>query len=139
MFFGSPVVPRAAMLAVLAIIADHEGMHFDARVEDCRITADNGQTVSSFGLMRGASWAGHSRDELCHGGTLPPTLALRAFAGYAKRCSRASWIGVFRGYASGSCAVKSDAATRLCNRWARVAGKLGLVGAHCEGPRREIR
>lgn len=127
--FTGPAAREATAL-VLLVIAEHEGAHFDPRVERCDIVADQGRTVSLFGLMRGASWRGYAREDLCQGGPLPAYLALAAFNGYQERClpMPMSW---FRGYASGSCSVKSDAATRMCHRWERLAKRHGIEGASC--------
>jgi hypothetical protein len=127
--FSGPAAQEGAALALL-VIAEHEGSRFDPRVENCEIVADDGRTVSLFGLMRGASWRGHQRAELCAGGPLPAYLALLAFDGYAQRC-RPVPLGWFRGYASGSCSVKSDAASDMCSRWELLARRHGIEGASC--------
>jgi hypothetical protein len=127
--FGGPAAAEGTAL-VLLVIAEHEGARFDPRVENCQRVADQGQTVSLFGLMRGASWQKHLRAELCQGGPLPAYLALAAFRGYQVRC-RPMPIGWFRGYASGSCSVKSDAAAAMCSRWEQLAKARGISGASC--------
>lgn len=127
--FSGPAAREGAALALL-VIAEHEGSRFDPRVESCAIVADEGRTVSLFGLMRGASWRGHQKAELCEGGPIPAYLALLAFDGYAKRC-RPSPLGWFRGYASGSCSIKSDAASDMCSRWELLARRHGIEGASC--------
>jgi hypothetical protein len=129
--FEGPAAAEATTAALTAI-AYHEGAGFMLAVENCSITADGGKTVSLFGLMKGAAWRGRERHELCRGGPLPAYLSLLALEGYARRCRTSPPIGWFRGYASGSCAVKSDAAARLCGIWERLAARGGLVGASCE-------
>jgi len=127
--FTGPAAREGTAL-ILLVIAEHEGARFDPRVENCQWVADQGRTVSLFGLMRGASWRGYSREELCDGGPLPAYLALAAFTNYQERClpMPMSW---FRGYASGSCSVKSDAATAMCHRWELLAKRHGIEGASC--------
>ena len=128
--FRGPAAAKATAIA-LAVIAHQEGMGFDPRVESCVVTGDQGRTVSLYGLMRGASWRGHAREDLCRGGPLPAYLALLVLAGYAERCPSSGPAGWFRGYSTGSCAVLSDAAAVMCARWERLARQHGLVGASC--------
>lgn len=136
-FVGAAAAEVTAL--ALVAIARTESLHFDERVLDCRITGDGGRSVSAFQLMRGPNWQGHAREELCPSSALAAQLALDVLAGNAARCNGTGPAGWFRGYASGSCAVRSDVATWQCQTWERLAKRAGLVGALCEGPRRPVR
>lgn len=121
---------REATIAALMVIAHHEsGIRED--IITCRVRGDQGRSITAFQLMRGFAWGGHSEAELCASNQLAATMALRVLQTHSTRCTRSGPGGWFAGYASGSCARPSRAATAMCARWVRETQRLGIVGASC--------
>lgn len=124
--------PHARDLLALAAaaVALHES-NLARRVLSCEYGGDRGSSLTAFQLMRGAAWGGHTREELCPSGALAAYLAVGILRRNAARCGTP--IGMFRGYASGSCGRKSAAADRQCWKWVRASRLAGLEVA-CEVP-----
>lgn len=131
---GAPFVGPArveALSMALVAIAYHESS-FRHPVATCRITGDrlpwqkahDGRSITLWQLMRGPSWDGHSRDELCWNQSLAAYVAAKVLRRYARPWN---WGGLFRGYASGSAGRDSWQARARCKTWERVSRKAGLV------------
>lgn len=133
--FPGPAGDVAAGLALVAI-GKHESGYLEA-VRVCKMNGDNGRSVSYFQLMRGASWAGATREEICPSGPLAAWLALRVLNLYPVKCSDKRPQALFNAYAAGSCSATSQAAEEICAIWERVTAHAGLVGASCKR-RRDI-
>lgn len=136
---GDPPLPfagsaaREASALALVAIAHHES-GFRAEVEDCRIVGTDHPSVTAFQLWGPFARGGHSRRALC---TSPALAAERALWTLAHQAARVrSPAAAFRGYASGSGAIRSRAATRQCALWERLARVAGLE-ASCD--RKEVR
>jgi hypothetical protein len=134
--FPGPAGDVAAGLALVAIGKHESGYLEDVRI--CKMNGDNGRSVSYFQLMRGAAWAGATREEICPSGPLAAWLALRVLNLYPAKCTDKRPQALFNAYAAGSCAAASQAATDICAIWERVSAHAGLVGASCKR-RRDIR
>jgi hypothetical protein len=115
-------------LVLLADLAWHES-GLREEVEYCRfrphagMTEDHGRSKGVTQLYEGASWAGHSREEICGDVELQFRLALRYLTAQVKRCG-----DVERGigsYNSNSCMVTTYAA-RISHSYRRVAAKVGI-------------
>lgn len=128
--FTGPARVEALSMALVAI-AYHESS-FRHPVAMCRITGDRlpgqkdneGRSITAFQLMRGLSWDGHSREDLCYNQSLAAYVAVKVLRRYARPWN---WGGLFRGYASGSAGRDSAAARARCKTWERLSVKAGLV------------
>lgn len=124
----APFGSKEATALALVAIAQHES-GFAADVQTCRRNGDGGRSVSLWQLQGPWAWDGHTRAEVCASPELAATLALGVLSRHA-RCG--TYGGMFRGYASGSCATKSDAGEALCRSWVRLLGRAGY-SATCDG------
>lgn len=130
---------RESLGLALVALAWHESA-FRPAVASCRITGDRtrwqksheGRSITLWQLMRGPSWDGHERQELCESQPLAAYLAVKVLIRY-EQPARWNWGALFRGYASGSAGVDSSSARKCCATRERLATQAGLDGAHCHG------
>lgn len=120
--FTGPARVEVLSIALVAIAYHESGLR--QPVADCRVKGDEGRSVSAFMLMRGASWDGHSQQEICDSQTLAAYLSAKALKRYRKSRMPISW---FRGYATGDPGKRADIATKHCKTWERLSTKAGLV------------
>ncbi len=116
---------RADAAMALVAIAHHES-GFGESTATCEKTGDDGRSITYFQLLRGPSWGGYTREELC---TNPRLAARRAL-----RVLDAPWqaktpLGLFSAYSgipkSGG---PTKAAREMCASWERLVKRPGACG-----------
>jgi hypothetical protein len=130
--FAGPESAKGAVVA-LAVVAWHESRRLDPTIIDCSgcplggPRCDRGRSVSAFQLFQGVAWKGYAREDICQDSALAASLALHWLTYHGRRTK--SLGGMYRGYAAGDPAKKSDAAVRMERMflWAAAKTKLGTV------------
>lgn len=122
---------RHAGAIAMAVVAWHESAHLDPGIIDCSACpvggprCDRGQSVSAFQLMKGVSWMGNTREDICQDNALAASLALHWLSYHGRRTKTVG--GMYRGYAAGDPGVKSDAAVRMEGMFWKAAGAVRLT------------
>lgn len=134
--FDGPAAERASDVLLLAVAFHESGLRED--VQDCtycdrvRGSCDVGRSMSMYQLMRGYSWMGHTKEQLCTDNRLASRLALRVLTRFSKGGPQA----MFRAYAG--CSALRPAcrgAAGLQAQFATLAMRAGVEPAPRCGPR----
>ena len=127
-------VGQLSTALALVAIAHHESGVLE-RVQRCRVKGDTGRSIGLFQLMKGASWQGHTADEICADDHLQARLALAVLHRAADQCPRCAPAFWFRAYASGNGGRDSAAARATISTWERTSRKVGVsVSAQGQTP-----
>lgn len=122
---------KGAGAVALVVVAWHESAHLDPGVIDCSACplggprCDRGRSVSAFQLHQGMAWRGNTREDICQDNVLAASLALHWLSYHGRRTKAVG--GMYRGYAAGDPAIKSDAAVRMEGMFWKAAGAVRLT------------
>lgn len=100
-------MPKDVAVPILAAIAVHESGLLES-VENCKISGDAGKSIGLTQVMKGPSWGGFSKKEICSSRKLQLRLGLKALDVCWEKTPDAA--AALRCYASGSAKTYSWAA-----------------------------